>query len=267
VNIGKPINENHPSINGDLDDFEKARILTQVLEDELKDNLIHVEDEQFFELFEKVKKVVIHEQQNLDGKVPEQNLKFKLSQEIQEGLSFYGRKHPEVLMELSRMLDQYIERVDFYQVSDASIAKGQPYVRWRDYGKLVLGMPIFLLGYFTNFLPYHVTNWVFDKLKVEDQFRGSIGMTLGLVFFLVWYISLGIIIANVFSGWWYGLIGVIAIFLLGRFTLRFLSLVNGLRQTGKLKRIFKRKRNVFEQLAEEREAIINFILTYSNREI
>ena len=237
-------------------------MLTDIISEKLKDNLIHLEDERMDALFEKVRKVSNHELQSVIGEKPDLIEIFKLSQEITEGLSFYAKKHPEVLDIISRKLDNYIKRASFYGITDASLSKGTQ-VSWWDYCRILFGVPIFVFGYATNAIPYFSSIWVFRKLKVETSFSGSIGLSIGVIFYLAWYIGWGVFLSQLAHTWWFGMSVLIVVYLSGRVTLQYMSLLKNIQQQGKLKRLFKRNRNVYESLKDEREEVMKEIVMYS----
>ena len=262
VSIGKPIITSSVELNAIQDDFEKAKVLTEIISDKLKENLIHLEDERIDSIFEKIRVVSNHELQSFEGEKPDLEAKFKLSQEISEGLSYYGQKHPEVIEIISRKLDNYIKRASFYGVSDASISRGAT-VKWEEYVRIILGIPVFVFGYITNSLPYFASIWTFRKFKIDTSFQGSIGISLGLIYYLIWYIGWGIFLSQITHLWWFGIIFLAFVYAAGLYTIRYLTLIKNMQQQGKLKRLLKRNRNVYESLQDERTELMKEIVMYS----
>lgn len=263
VSIGKPIYTSDLELSSVTDEFEKAKALTQIIEDKLKENLIHIEDERLEALFDKIATISKHELQSFEGKKPSIEERFELSVDIQKGLEFYAKKHPEVLQIINRKLDNYIKRANFYGITDASVARGSAKVSWFDYGRIILGIPIFGFGYATNALPYFFSIWAVRKMKVEDSFQGSIGLSLGFVSYLIWYMGWGIFFSNITHLWWAGFVLFIVVYLTGRFTLSYIRLIKNIRQQGNLKRLLKKNRNLLESLQDERAQVMNDIVMYS----
>lgn len=264
VSIGKPFNSKIEELKN-FSEKELAHKYTELVEESLRENVIHLEDENVFGLFEKIQKIVLHEQQNMDGKHVSQKVQFELGQQIQEAISYFSENHPEELQKLSLKLDSYIERVEFYNVTDASISKGNPKILWADYLKIVFGLPLYGLGLLTNSAPYFLSVWAFGKMTVSDQFKGSIILNLGLGIFLIWYITMGVLFANISGVWWIGLLAVLVMYMSGKFTLKYLSLVSTIKQSGNWNKILKRNRNIFESLKTERAAIISDIMAYDEK--
>ncbi|MGB0391598.1 MAG: 1-acyl-sn-glycerol-3-phosphate acyltransferase [Salibacteraceae bacterium] len=261
VSVGKPINVESEELK-DCEDDNLAIKFTELVESKLRENVIHLEDESVFELFEKIKKIVLHEQQNMEGKTPSQKSQFALGQHIQDALTYFSNTKPEEVQKLNEKLDAYIERVEFYNVTDASISKGNPKVTWGDYLKILLGLPFYLLGMACNALPYYLTTLAFRKMKVGHQFVGSIILNIGLILFLLWYVVVGVATANLFNEWWLGIVAVLIMYLSGKFTLRYIPLINFWKQQGNWSRVLKRDRNIFESLKADRAAIIDKIMAY-----
>jgi 1-acyl-sn-glycerol-3-phosphate acyltransferase len=265
VRVGESISIFTEYLDKIEDSFERAKALTQVIEEKLKENLIHVEDERLESLFEKIRWISKHELRIIKlGNVGLKD-KFKLDQEIQDGLAFYSKKQPEVLELITRNLDNYISRSEFYGLSDSAISNGVKLVSWYDYVRIILGIPVFFLGLIGNGLPYYGSIWFFRRLKVDPSFHGSIGMSIGMVLYLVWYIGWGVYISQLTNLWWLGLLVVVFSYLSGRFTLKYLSLISQMREQGKLNRLLHKDRNVLESLLDERAEIIKEIVTFSDQ--
>ena len=264
VCIGKPLNSGMEVLK-DYSESELAGKFTKYVEAGLRENVIHLEDENLFDLFEKIKKIVIHERQNRDGKTPSQKLQFELGQQIQDALTYFMREYPEEVKKLSLQLDHYLDRVTFYGVTDASVSRGNPVISWGDYFKILFGVPLFILGFVVNAGPYYLTSWLLTKMKIGPQFKGSIILNLGLVLFLIWYIFIGITSAFFMSKWWIGILVVSIMYISGKFALRYLNLMQNLKESGNWKRILKRKRNIYVSLKEERNLIIQEILQYAEQ--
>lgn len=265
VRIGKPILTSDIDALQMEDEFEKAKALTQIIEDRLKENLIHLEDEKLEALFDKVRRVSAHELRVANHQKLGLEDKFKLDQEIQEGMAYYANKHPEVLEMITRNLDNYIRRSEFYGVNDSTISKGVGQISWYDYIRIILGIPVFVIGFLANSLPYYTTIRIFRRLKIDPSFHGSIGMSLGMVLYLIWYIGWGVYVSNFTGYWWFGFLIITVVYLTGRFTLKYLSLIFQMRQQGKLNRLLRKDRNVLETLFEERNEIIKEIVMYSEK--
>lgn len=263
VSVGKPISTSISVLDGITDEFEKAKVLTSIIEENLKENLIHIEDERLELLFEKVATVSKHEVQSVEGKKPGLKGRFNLSQDIQKGLEFYAKKHPEVLEILNNKLDNYIKRSSFYGITDASVARGSSQISWFDYVKIILGIPAFLFGYVTNSLPYFFSLWAVRKMKVDHAFQGSIGLSFGLISYLIWYIGWGVLFSKIIGIWWAGFALFAVVYFTGMFTLSYLRLIINIRQQGNLKRMLKKNRNLLGSLQEERAQIMDDIVMYS----
>lgn len=264
VSVGDPLNSKMDELK-DCPKEDLAHKFTEIVEKSLQKEVIHIEDEGLHEMFEKVQKIVIHEQQNSEGKQHTQNEKFILGQQIQDALSYFAQNQPEEVQKLSKKLDDYIERVEFYKVTDASISKRDPKVKWSEYFKIIFGLPLYFLGFLSNAVPYLVSSWGFNKIKTNPQFRGSILLMLGLVVFLFWYVLSGVVLANMLGVWWKGIIGIFMMYISGKFTLKYLALVSTWRQKGNWLKVLKRDRNIFESLKNDRAVIVADIMEYDRQ--
>ena len=263
VNIGMPIYTTGIELNSITDEFEKAKALTAIIHERLKENVFHIEDIRLEALFEKISNVSKHELQSTEGKKLDLTERFELGQDIQKGLEFYAKKHPEVLEILDNKLDNYIKRASFYGITDASVARGSSKIGWFDYVKIILGIPVFTIGYATNALPYFFSIWAVRKMKVDESFQGSIGLSFGLISYLIWYIGWGVFISKLTGIWWTGFALFAVVYLTGMFTLSYIRLIKNTRQQGNLKRLLKKNRNLLESLQDERAQIMDDIVMYS----
>ena len=263
INIGTPVSIDDPSVANITDEVEKVKALTQLMQDKLKERLIHLEDEKLDTIFEKVALVLNH---NANPKLTEKNnpeAKFELDQKIQDGLHYHFDKNPQVLDELHDKIENYLQRIAFYGVSDSALSTLSPKVKPYDYFRILIGMPIFTLGVIINALPYYAAIGVFKRLKIATAFKGSIGLVIGLVFYLIWYVGLGVAISRGFHHWWLGLVFFAVGYLSGRFAMHFVNLWQFLRKKGRLKKLLQTNRNVLRSLMHDRESILADIEKYS----
>ena len=262
ISVAPPISTDDPKIQSVTDDFEKAKLLTTTIENSLKANLIHVEDESLDAFFKKVTFITNHLPRNANEDEASQKEIFALDKEIQEGMHFYAANKPEVVESLSRKLDTYIQRAKFYGITETSISTIKSNVSWGDYFRIIFGIPVFVFGFLANSIPYYATIWLFRKLKVSHAFQGSIAFSIGLIFFLAWYISLGVIANNITGLWWMGVLLPVFCYITGKFALTFLSLAKSMNEKGILLRIWKRNRNVIKSLYVERSEILKEMKMY-----
>lgn len=259
VKIGKPI---YPDLNANANNKDTIIDLTNEITQALKNNLIHLETDEINDLYEKLVSLTQHQYQYTYGKKPSAPHRFELNKEIQEGLNYFLKKHPSVVHEMHQEIDNYLNRADFYGISDATIAKAMDHVPWKDYLKTIFGLPLFILGFVANALPYYATVFVYRKLKIDAAFKGSISLTLGVVLYLTWYISI-LILGQQYIGYAYAILGLAIIHLSGLFTLKYFRIVYSLKQKGRLNSLLKRQRNISFSLVEERKAIITKIEKYA----
>jgi 1-acyl-sn-glycerol-3-phosphate acyltransferase len=263
VNIGAPVSIDDSSVANVTDDYEKVNALTQLMQDKLKARLIHLNDEKLDAIFEKIALVLNH---NSNPKLTEKNnpeAKFELDQKIQEGLHYHFDKNPQVLDLLHDKIENYLQRISFYGVSDSALSTLSPKVKLYDYLRILLGIPIFALGVIMNSLPYYAAIGVFKRMKIATAFKGSIGLVIGMVFYLIWYIGLGILISRGFHHWWLGFVFFAIGYFTGRFAMHFVNLWQFLRKKGRLKKLLQTNRNVLRSLMHDRESIIKDIEKYS----
>ena len=67
---------------------------------------------------------------------------------------------------------------------------------------LILGLPVFLWGVITNYIPYIIPSKLADKLSFEQEFRAPIMMTAGIFTFAFYYaLQIWAVHAWFNSGW------------------------------------------------------------------
>lgn len=263
LNIGRPVMTNDLELTGDIDSQTRVKSLTQLMENRLRDTLIHLNDERLDSIYDKVAIVANHQFGGEDERTLNLKKKFSLGQKIQEVLHAHLEKHPNLIVAMNKRLDDYLKRVELYGVSDASISMLSPKIKVYDYLRIVFGIPVFLFGFAFNAIPYYISVWLYSKLTISLAFRGSIGMSLSLVIYLIWYTSLWIIVAQISHIWWLGFLFVVFVYTTGRFTVRYLHLVYYLREKGHLRKLLQKNQNILRSLLHEREGIIKDIEKYS----
>jgi hypothetical protein len=100
-------------------------------------------------------------------------------------------------------------------------------------------------------------------MKVDLAFQGSIGLSFGLISYLIWYIGWGVFFSKITGLWWAGFALLVLVYFSGIFTLSYLRLIQNIRQLGNLKRLLKKNRNLLESLQDERAQIIDDIRMYA----
>lgn len=192
---------------------------------------------------------------------------FMLSKELVTGVETLAVSNPKKFTEIELHLLNYRKRFERLSLDqDKIFRKKGPLILLLNLMLLVLTSPVFLYGMISNLLPFSLTKFISGKIKVREDFLGSLKLTAGMFLFLIVYLIQGFIL-NVYFGKVAGLVlfsffypsGLISLFYLRIF----LNFIKSLRHNF----IFRKKKQFFYLINEEQinlEAQINkYILNKS----
>jgi hypothetical protein len=197
---------------------------------------------------------------------------FNFQQKVIEAVQILSEQNPNAILALEAKLDEYLSNIRLLGISDNTIASLSILVSIRELIVLVVTFPIFLFGFLANFIPYYATVYYFRKLNlfpregystakrnVRSVFFGSIAMSIGAVFFIIYYIAITLVCVFLFGGLWV-LGGLwIVCYLAGLFALQYIHWLYGFGQKQKLRNLILKKREIFASLIIERQKLIDEI--------
>lgn len=269
INIGNPISTNTYGV-----DHTEVIRLTNEVEERLKETVLHVQHQELDSLVKKVELILKNESSIDEKSLPhKKEAEFAFHQKVITSIQTLNKNYPQQIPELELRLDNYLNRIKKLGVSDGAIGDFSILITALELFRLILALPLFLMGVITNSIPYYATVYYFRRLnffpreghepprkKINQAFKGSIAMGIGMFFFIGCYLILAICFSLVAHNAWVGIFSLIVFYLSGLFTMRYLRWMILLKQQLKLRQLLNNQKGLFKSLIIEREKIIEELM-------
>ncbi|MFY0688592.1 MAG: 1-acyl-sn-glycerol-3-phosphate acyltransferase [Cyclobacteriaceae bacterium] len=277
INIGKPIDLETLEVDH-LDEKAQIQAQTAILEDKLRDQILHIENYALAPMISDVDQVYKFNLWNDFGVTKKQNRrKLGLQQEIINAVDYFNTHSPDTIDRLKQKITTYFDLLGELNLNNDVLNKKVS--RTVLLMVLIILSPVFLIGYLINSIPFYLTRGYFNKnfshrlndptneQSIAPQFKGTVIFSIGTLVFLFWYLIVATI-AGIVGPWWMGVIAFILCYLSGRGTLYYLTIANYLKQKWKLWRAKSNEKNRYDKLLDIHQQILNelnqFKETYLN---
>ncbi|NJO87822.1 MAG: hypothetical protein HC831_01850 [Chloroflexia bacterium] len=168
---------------------QKAMLtLRDKISEELKPLVIHIKNNEYYELFEFMREVYNKEMRNKLCLSKNLHNKFLADKKIIDAMDFAFENKPESFESLNSEASLYQQELKKLNIKHWVVDKNNSLatLMLKSLG-LILTFPIFLYGFFNNFIPYYLPRPLTRKLK-DRQFTSSINFVFGLIFYPVFYL-------------------------------------------------------------------------------
>ena len=272
INIGKPISTKEFSNNK-----SEVERLTNKIEERLKDTILHVQHEELDSVVKKVALLLKSKFKNADKTSLSKKEEFTYQQKIIKSIQAISENQPQLITNLELKLDRYLNRIKQLEISDASIAELSILVSGWELLRLIFTLPIFLVGFITNSIPYYLTVFYFRKLnlfsrdgheltntKVNQAFKGSIALGIGIVFFILCYLIVAAMSIWITKITWIGIGLLILFYFSGLFCMRYIRWFVLFNQKLKFRKLINKKQDLVTSLIIERQEIMEEMRVVTN---
>lgn len=269
VNIGKPI-----STQGSSTDKTEVARLTNLIEEGLKDTVHHIQNE---ELDSVVKKVELLLKQNFQSTNNIKEVEFTFQQKVIKAIQRISESNPNLVSNLDCKLNGYLNKIRELGISDGAIANLSILISLGELIRLILAFPIFVVGLAINSAPYYSTVFYFRRLNLfsndekpmpgsfaNPAFKGSVALAIGMVLFIIFYLSLAGFSIWATENFWVGAGLLVLSYLTGLFAMQYIRWVYLFRQKWRLRKLISEKKEVFASLIIERQEIIKELTAVTN---
>lgn len=273
VNVGEPIDFGDILTDQSIDDKERSDRMTEVIRQEMKARVLHVEDQEDLLVIKNVLKL-LSDILMKDLNISEGDIEgaFRVKKDIISSVEYFKAQKSDAMSKLEARLNNYIK--DF---------EGEGFRRFNPFEKsssfvirtsllLVFGFPIFFVGIVMNIIPFAIAKWGFVKyllIKVSGEtkqgavhpaFAGSLAYALAFAVFLIWYILISIIAAKLYLAWVAIPVALFVGYQTGRYAIRYVRLFRKLMKIWRWNRLKKKNPSKVEYLLTERTAIISELM-------
>lgn len=145
-----------------------------------------------------------------------------------------------------------MSRLHLSHDSAKSLKKTRPF--WNGLILLVGFLP-FIFGVLSNCIPLLLTSLISSKVRVREDFVGSLKLTAGMFIFLIYYLTTTFTMVIQFS-WIFFILIPITFYITGVFAINYLSYYHGLRDYFQHYWLQRNKTGFFNKIAEERKDIM-----------
>ena len=171
------------------------------LSDELKKIVIHIENDEHYDMFQNLRGIYNSRMRNRAG--IRGNSVYKRFEADKQMISILDQNfisNPAKMIELSGKVKEYMSGLKALNLRDWVIDKNGFSVRRIVLQSLMIlaGLPVFLFGWISNIIPYMVPLKAIKNVK-DSQFQSSFKFGVALLFFPVYYAIVGIVI-GIFTG-------------------------------------------------------------------
>ncbi|UTW62111.1 1-acyl-sn-glycerol-3-phosphate acyltransferase [bacterium SCSIO 12741] len=257
TNVGKPF----PVIEyKELYESEPAKAITKMTKDiekNMKEHYIQMDDKSDIELFDQW--ATIARSETPSSVVPWRQLnnkRFDREKAISDKLNDIRANDPDSLEPLKTQASKYFDRLKGLNLRDRDLSRSRKSLAPGTLF-LILGLPLFIVGYLLNIVQFTVADNKAKKAK-EVIFKNSTRlvftmlMNLGVVFILF----LGLLIAG---NIWMAIGGVVAFWLLAWYTINYREYLRDTNYAFRYHSVKGKKSKEMEELTQERQAILDLI--------
>ncbi|MBN2236039.1 MAG: 1-acyl-sn-glycerol-3-phosphate acyltransferase [Bacteroidales bacterium] len=152
------------------------------LAEKLKPLMVQISSEDYYDLFNELREIYKHEMVDKLG-LPSVKQPFKLQcdQTLIEKLSVFEEHHSNEMEAFQQLVLRYRDEVKKARLDYETVQKTRISVLALSLRFVVLlaGLPLFILGWLLNYLPFGIANWTASKMK-DVQFHSSVKFVVSL---------------------------------------------------------------------------------------
>jgi glycerol-3-phosphate O-acyltransferase / dihydroxyacetone phosphate acyltransferase len=185
VNFGVPINVQDYIESYKKDEITTSNNLTNRIEGDIKKLIVAIDKHEYDELIERLESFYNTELTKTDKL---SDLKF--TQEIANAVKHYQEKDPVLFDNMNSKIDTYYRKLKRIKLSDKNFNdshKPQSDSVYKIISILLLGFPVWLLGFINNYLPYRLPRTIALLITKDESFYGALLMSLGTIIFVLFY--------------------------------------------------------------------------------
>ncbi len=262
INIEAPIKAADYKEEYTNDTVEGAQHLTEDIRLQLEKLIIGINDQKTDDLANDIEMLYKHKlSKELGISEEDKNADFTLTKNIVEAVEYYVLNDPERAEKMRVRIKEYLKNLNTIGITDADIGADQENrslikSSLKAFFTIILGFPLFVYGWINNILAFEIPGWITNKITPVIEYRGAIGMVLGMFTFLIFY-TLQINLAWDFSHiQWLTIAYALSLPLSGMFAYWYFHEVAKMRAKWILMMVFYKKSTFVSNLITEREKLI-----------
>jgi len=257
INFGKPMEAAAYKEIFLRDEREGVTVLTDTLKTELEKLLVIVQDERLEKLVRQIERLYRSKLRENMEPAEKGLLDFQLSKDIVMAVEYHIRNNPERVELFQTNINAYMHGLKEFNIRDTQMRKSNINIDvMRSVFYFIMGFPLFIYGYGTNYLPFKLAGLVSAGIPHRDDFVGSIKIAVGMFIFLIVYILEATVVAAFTHVWW-AMLFVVTLYPAGVFTVSYIKRYLQVIGTFKYLRMFMRKSDLVTKLKVTRQQLID----------
>jgi 1-acyl-sn-glycerol-3-phosphate acyltransferase len=240
-----------------LDERKAVETLTEKLKTELEKLLVLLQDENLENLIRQIKQLYQSQIEDTSEFENEGMQAFQLSKEIISAVEYHSMQNPERVKAFQSKINAYMKGLQKLKIRDEQVV-GSKLDReaFKSYIFLLAGLPLFLFGLITNYLPYRLAGTIFKLIPAREDFVGSIKIGISMLVFLVsYFIEAGVV--GIYTNVWWAMLFFISLYPAGLFVMVFTNRFYNVKSSRWYERLFMRKRDLVNKLKSTRMHLID----------
>ena len=260
VKIGDPILVKDFISATEKNEIEEVERLTQICEDALQETVIHTNNETDDSLLIKLNTIYSRDLKLELGIEPkEQEREFIMQKEMIEAIEFFKINQLEKFNSVTKEINDYALKLSENGLKDKDIMEIKFQKSFRRITSYILGFPFFVLGFLNNFIPYFFVQYLVAKIKLNENFKGSMILAIGLFSFLGFYFGTSLLLGLLSPLGWWALLYPFVMYISGIYSLIYFSAIYYSGKRKNLRRILKSNKEALEELIVFRKKLISML--------
>ncbi|MCW3070437.1 MAG: hypothetical protein JWO44_327 [Bacteroidetes bacterium] len=262
INIEQPLEALNYAAGFSKDEFAAAEELTEDIRKQLESLVISIQDSKTDELVKDIEtlyKYNLRKARGISGKDSESE--FAITQNIVKAVNYYSETEPAFVEAMRSRTRNYLESLKELDIEDEDISRNRSNASFigtniRALLFLVLGFPVYLYGLINNYIPFEIPGLLAGKIAKSKDFRGAIGMVLGMFTFLIFDSVQIYLVHRIFHNSLITVLYAVSLPLSGFFTYYYWHTFDKIRAKWLLISLFFRRSTAIASKIAERESII-----------
>lgn len=263
INVHNPIEAPHYQEAYHQNDFKAAEEITEEIRKQMERIVISIEDERTDELVRNIEILYKHQLKKARGVANNDTIAdFSITQNILKAVRYYSETEPAFVELMRSRIKHYFQQLDEMHLEDESISRNRSHKSFlrnniQSLLFLIIGFPLYLYGLINNILPFELPGFLAGKIAKSKDFRGAIGMVLGMFTFIIFYVTQIYLVHNYFQHTLFTIAYALSLPLSGFFCYYYWHSFDKIRAKWLLVSMFFRKSTVIAGIIAERERIIS----------
>jgi predicted Zn-dependent protease with MMP-like domain len=263
INIESPINASSYEERFKQNEFNAAEELTEAIRQQLENVVISIQDKKVDTLVKNIETLYKHDLKKARGiSGTDTESEFSITQNIIKAVNYYTETDPEFVDRMRNRIQNYFNSLHEFNIEDEDLSRNRTHRSFLGSNLisllfLITGFPIYLYGLINNFFPFEIPGFLADKISKSKDFKGAIGMVLGMFTFIIFYIIQISLVQYFFQNGIVTILYGLSLPVSGAFTYYYWHTFDKIRAKWLLISLFYKRSTAIASLIAERENIIN----------